>query len=115
MRPQEYISNRVKIRYDLFMKNPDDKQIDVLADEIVLMINENFYDLEVDFIIETLTKLGYAPNVIYDDNGLFAVSGDGYQPVVCGDEKIDGSVIIYVTPDMWKKTIREALKKYLED
>jgi hypothetical protein len=69
----------------------------------------------VDFILECLTRFGQAPNVMYDDNGLFAVSSDGFQPVVTGRQRIDGTISVYVNRKQWKKTIRLALKHYLFD
>lgn len=50
---------------------------------------------------------------MYDDNGMFAVSGDGYQPVVTGRERIDGAMTVVVEKKQWKKTIRQALKYFI--
>lgn len=93
----------------------DDNRIDKIQKDIITAIKKNFNKYEVDFILETLTKFGDAPNLIYDDNGMFAVSGDGYQPVVFGNQKIEGSMTVFVKKDQWKKTIREALKHYINN
>jgi hypothetical protein len=111
---KEYLQERIEIRYDIFKKNSNDERVDMMAEEIQLFIVNNFDNLEVDFMIESLTHLGDAPNIIYDDNGLFAVSSDGYQQVITGNEKIGGEITVYVTKDMWKESIREALKFYLQ-
>ncbi len=76
---------------------PEPKEIDELGIEIKADLKTHFADLPVDFIIESLTMLGEAPNVMYDDNGMFAVSGDGMQPIVYGHQLIEGSLTVLVT------------------
>lgn len=100
-------------RLALYNANEKDPQVDVLADKIMDEIEFQFESLPVDFIIETYTKLGYAPNIIYDDNGLFAVTSAGYQEVVIGDEKLEGPFTVFVEKEQWKKTIREAVRHYI--
>lgn len=112
---QKELNELVDIRNKILEVDYEDKEADVLAEKIFNTIKENFDELPVDFIIETLTKLGQAPNVIYDDNGNFAVSGDGYQPVVVDDEKISGGFTVFVEAEQWKETIRLALKHYINE
>lgn len=69
---------------------------------------------EVDEIIEAMTRFGAAPQLVYDDNGLFAVTENCFAPAVSGTQKMEGTMAISVTKDMWKKTIREALNYYLK-
>lgn len=87
--------------------------VDEIAKQVKDVFIKKFNSYEVDFIIETLTMFGEAPNLMYDDNGYFAVSGNGYQPVVYGKQKIEGLLSVYVEKQQWKKTIRLALKHYL--
>lgn len=94
-------------------KPTNNKRIDEIEKTILVTFKKLFNKYEVDFIIETLTRFGQAPNVVYDDNGLFAVSSVGYQPVVTGKEKIHGSLNVFVERQQWKKSIRAALKHYL--
>jgi hypothetical protein len=82
---------------------------------ILSEFKKNFNDLDTDFILETYTRLGYAPSLIYDDNGLFAISDNGFNEVVTGREKIEGSFIVFVEKRQWKKTIRQALKHYMNE
>jgi len=94
------------------------KEVDELGDKIRELINEGANDLPVDFVLESLTHLGQAPQVVYDDNGHFAVSGTGMDPVMMTDSgKYEENVSIsaFIEPDMWKDTIREALKHYLKN
>lgn len=109
---EKEIKTLVKKRLSILKKN---YQTDVTEydKKIINLLFDNFEKLGVDFIIETTTHLGYAPNLIYDDNGNFAITCDGYQPVVTGKEKIDGMVQIFVEKKQWKNTIRKAVLQYL--
>ena len=92
------------------------KEIDELAEKIVKAIKENKNILEVDFIIESLTHLGHAPNILYDDNGHFAISSDGMQSLPKDlNDTDDISFSCYVEKKYWKKTIRQALIFYLSE
>lgn len=95
---------------------PEPKEIDELGKEIRSAIDEHKDDLPVDFILESLTHLGYAPQVVYDDNGHFAISGSGMSPVPMTDSgKFEETECFttYIEPEEWKDTIREALNHYL--
>jgi hypothetical protein len=88
---------------------------DPLGDKIAQLLKENFDSLECDFIIESVTHLGWSLSVLYDDNGRFAVVGDGTQPVVAGDDLLEGHVgfSFFIEKEDWHSTIREALRHYL--
>ena len=120
------IKNLSNKRYELFAKYNESydeeisdhrdefpKEIDELADEILDRIESWRNSLSVEFILEELSKLGQAPSLLYDDEGHWAVSGEGFQNVVIGDP-IDVHMNIFVEKDMWKDTIREALDYYLD-
>jgi len=89
------------------------KFIDHLADEILDIIKTNFEKLDFDFIILELTKLGQCPSLLYDDDGRFAITGEGIQDVVMGDEAQDINISHFVKAEEWKDTPREALSHYL--
>lgn len=91
------------------------KEVDILGKEIKADIKKHVNILPIDFAIEALTMLGDAPCIMYDDNGMFAVTSDGFQKVVVGRQRIDGTLTVLVEKKMWKKNIREALKFYLSD
>lgn len=97
-----------KDRYKLYYKQADNIEKKVKDDMI-----KNFDAYTIEEIIETLTQFGEAPCLVFDDNCRFALSSDGYQPLVTGDELIDGGMTVCVEPHMWKKTIREAVYHYL--
>lgn len=89
------------------------EKADQIESSIAASLHEHYNEYGVDEIIETLTRFGQAPCLVYDDNGMFAVSSDGYGPHVVGDEVISGSMQVIVNRTMWKKTIREALWFYM--
>lgn len=91
----------------------DDKQADKMEKQILTALKTYFESYECDLVLETLTKLGQSPNLIYDDNGKFAVSSEGMQPVVTNDEQLVGQVYIMTEKDQWFPTIREALWHYI--
>lgn len=96
---------------------PEPKEIDELGSKIRNLVKTHADELEVDFIIESLTQLGEAPNVIYDDNGHFAVSGSGMSAVPMSDSgkfEEEESFTTFVEPEQWYDTIREALNHYLK-
>ena len=92
-------------------------EIDSLGDEILYKINQWRDDLRFEFIIEELTKLGQAPNLLYDDDGRFAITGEGFQNVNTSEnnENVDMFFEFIVTAECWKETIREALYYYLDE
>jgi len=110
---KETIETALRVRDALLKTDKENPNVDIIEKEITEELRKNFKNYEVDFILETLTMFGQAPNVIYDDNGNFAVSASGYQPVVAGSQKIEGMVSVFVEKKQWKKTIRLALKHYL--
>jgi hypothetical protein len=110
----ETIKNKLWVRKQFIKQDKEDYRIDEIQEEIITAFKKNFKQYDVDFMIETLTKFGQAPNLMYDDNGLFAISSDGYQPVVFGKNKIAGTITVFVGKKQWKKTIRGALKHYLK-
>jgi len=108
-----FINALLDERDALYKLDNDSKRVDEIQKEISTAIRKNFDQYAVDFILETWTRFGAAPNVIYDDNGLFAVTGDGYQKVVFGKERLEGTFTVFVEKKQWKKTIRQALKQFI--
>jgi hypothetical protein len=84
---------------------------DLLGKTILNLLIENVNELDIDFIVEELTKLGQSPSILYDDNGHFAITSDGFQSISI--EPADCDMYFHVAKQMWKSTIREALEYYL--
>ena len=103
-----------KKRYEFFdNEEGDDINIDILATEILKLLNEHRDELSFELIVDELTKLGQCPCLLYDDNGNFAMSGDGISEIC--EEPDDTSVVCFVKKEQWKPTIREALYYYLDN
>ena len=94
-------------------KISEPKEIDKLSKEIYQHLSVNNQKLPVDFIIETLTKLGFDPSILYDDNGNFAISSGGMSSISL--EPNDCELIFYVEKKFWKPTIRKAIKIYFKE
>lgn len=109
---KQLIIKRTALQKKGYKKNA--QEIDKIAQDIISEFKSNLNSYEVDFVLESLTHFGQAPALVYDDNGLFAISGTGMNSVVTGNQKIEGAMVTYVEKKMWKKTIREALKYYLK-
>jgi hypothetical protein len=92
-----------------------DITIDNLTTQILDLIKPNIDKLDFDFIMEQLSHLGWCPNLLYDDNGHWAVSADGYQNVVSGDVPEDVETHFYIEAEDWKNSPKEALYKFLHD
>lgn len=108
------IRKMVNLRKELYEKNSEDKEVDRLARRIHKELLKNFRDLNVDLVLQTLDRLGNAPNLVNDDNGRWAVSSDGYQQVVTGTQRLDSTTVIIPKRAYWKTTIRAAVLYYLK-
>jgi len=123
-----HIENLSKKRYELndkYQASWDDEaedyqneypeEIDSLGEEILKYIKLWKNSLPFEFILEELTKLGWAPCLLYDDDGRWAVSGEGMQSVSVNNDNFDCHLSHFVKKDMWKDSIREALNYYLDN
>jgi hypothetical protein len=71
--------------------------------------------LKTDQVLDLLVNLGYAPALLFDDDGRWAVSFEGAQPMVMGDSAIEMTVSVFIEKEMWKGSIREALIYAIEN
>jgi hypothetical protein len=65
--------------------------------------------------LEQLAREGDCPGVIHDDNGHWAVSGDGFQEVSLGLEPHSIPTTFFVEAHLWRSSIREAINDYLNE
>jgi len=70
--------------------------------------------LPVDEILHDLANIGFAPSIIYDDNGNWAVISSEFSLVRMKDTD-DYTTTIFIKAEEFKPTIREAIKKYIND
>ena len=103
---------------EVIQKNNED-EIDKRAEEIRNFIKQYRSELSFEVIVESLTMLGAAPSLLYDDNGHFYIGGDGFQNLPTFDDswktkETDFQGTWFVPANGWKETIREALDAYLD-
>jgi hypothetical protein len=111
---KKIIQEKINERQRLIDDENETNQIDILANEIYDLLVIHKDELPVDFIIESLTKLGNAPSILYDDDGSFAISEDGFQSLT-SDTDDTQTMICFVKKKQWKSTIREAINYYFEN
>ena len=58
------------------------------------------------------TKIGSAPNLVYDDNGRWAVSEDGMMSISI--KPADATITVFVRKSWWSKDPYNAIEKYLK-
>lgn len=91
----------------------EELQIDKYANDILNIIKEDFHNLSFDFIFEQLSYLGHAPNLLYDDNGHWVVTSDGFQSINSEDSPQDVELFFFIEAKYWKDSPMEALKSYI--
>lgn len=123
---KDEILKKCKLRCDLLERAnredaPDElykelePEIDKFQEEILELIKTNFDILEFDFVMEQLSHLGWCVNLLNDDNGHWAVTCDGYQNLVYGDEPEDVETHFFVEAKEWQNSPKDALYKFLQE
>src|ERR1035437_6322840 len=118
---QELINTRKALfSDDEKIQKKNDKQIDELAEQVWAFVREHREKLSVEQMIESITHLGAAPSILYDDNGHFTIGGKGHQNLPTFEDGWETKETYFeggwtVKPGGWKKTIREALSTYLDE
>ncbi len=115
---QEKIEALLVKRTALLELDTDDPVVDAMAREVTRLLSENESKLSVEFILESLTKLGGAPSLLYDDNAHWTVGGDGMQNLISDEDRSKETEFggtWFVKPNRWRKTIREAIHDYLQE
>lgn len=110
---QEEISKLVDERNQILREDNESDRADEIEKRITHDLRENFDQFPIDFILETLSHFGQAPNLVYDDNGNWAISCEGMSPVAFDDKKIEGVLNVFVKEDQWFDTIRKAVRHHL--
>jgi hypothetical protein len=113
------IAKMVKERNALLKSDNSDNKVDELSEQIWQTLREFQKDLPLEFIIESLTSLGAAPSVLYDDNGHFTIGEEGSQNMPTFEMDFEEKETAFVgdwivKPGHWKRSIREALELYFE-
>lgn len=109
--------NLIKEKLKFFENLPEDTledELDEKSKDVLKEIIEKFDNLPVDFILESLTKLWWAPTLMYDDEGSWALDCGGVSSIRTVPED-DYGFSTNVEAKFFKPTIREAVKYYLID
>ena len=105
-------------RSKLLEKDYNDPKVDDMTKEIIQAIKIDFDNLDSDYIIESYTKLGASPSILYDDNGFFSIQSNGTQDLPVddkGNEKLVQNISFFIDDkESWKPTIKEAIKYWIE-
>jgi hypothetical protein len=72
------------------------------------------HDIAFDQAMQELCDMGFAPNLVNDDEERWAVTDDALQNVPM-KEPSDISISSFIRADQWKSTIREALLYHLKN
>lgn len=113
---QAYIQTIIDKRSAILKTNYESEEADRLRQLIRDLLFNHQEELTVEFILESLTRLGAAPSLLYDDDGHWTVGGDGMQAVMAFEDRSKETTFDaswWVGPGRWKQTIREALRDYL--
>lgn len=87
---------------------------DQLQYEALEIIKHEFDNLDFDFMFMIVTNFGWSPNLVYDDNGMFQVSGDSFMKTVFdGSTPEDFPITVATDKNCWFKTPREAFRHFL--
>ncbi|MBS3146773.1 hypothetical protein J4471_03695 [Candidatus Woesearchaeota archaeon] len=101
--------------FDLREKSiEDDLIVEDLTQKILQLLQKHQPNLHVDYVIESLTKLGFAPNILYDDNGHFAIV-ESYLQSLSNKSPENQYLAFQIQKDDWKNSIRTALTSYIFD
>lgn len=91
-----------------------ESEIDQIDDQIFEYIRNNSDSLPLEFIITTLNNIGHSICMVYDDNGKYAFTGDGFSDIAT-DNTPTSVITCIIEPDKWSDDIRTALKIYLNE
>ncbi len=105
------------LKYAATHKRSYKELIDIYIDFSAGVIREDFKAGKINFreALYLLDVIGYAPNVLNDDNYRWAVCYDGFQTVPNDKEKKDIHTAFVIEKDQWQNSIEEALIYSLKD
>lgn len=107
---------------EIFLNQEDyeNPRCDELRNQIMTLIYTEHENLTVEDIFEGLTSIGAAPSLIYDDNGHFAMGGDGMQGIdlkfdeKAGEARADFGGTWFFRKEDWSNTVRGAIRNYFK-
>ena len=88
-----------------------DRKFFAMKQQILELFRDCCSAFEPLYIFETWTRLGMAPNLLYDDDGLFAIDFGGYQSI---PDKTKEDYIVSISFSVEKKHWQESPLKAIE-
>jgi len=64
--------------------------------------------------LEDWVAIGFAPQLVYDDNGHWALTFDGIQQVPLGDEAISLTMVHFVEKEWWTDSPEAAISNAMQ-
>jgi hypothetical protein len=123
----EEIKEKLDYRYTLLQKLDESyndqsgeyeleepKEIDEISDWLIAIFKKESKLYPFDFVLESLSKIGWDINLLYDGNGRWSVSGDSFQQTAI-DEPINMQIVSFVDKNFWKDSIKEAIHYFLNN
>lgn len=110
--PNSEIDIMILLRNRLLDINADDPEVDQLSNQIIQQMTDDFDNLECDFILESLTDLGYSPQLLNNDEGEWYITDCSIRGINRDDTNYLNYLFINYSLK-WSETIREAVQNYL--
>lgn len=82
------------------------------AEKFIIKLNSG--EMTVEEILVKLAKREFAPALLNDSNGHWAITFNGFSSVPKGDEPENTYLTFFVEEDRWKETIHQAMIYALE-
>lgn len=95
-----------------------DKELDDQQPHVIQHMKDYRSTLAFERLFEALTAIGLAPALVYDDNGMFAISDCGLSKFKKADEKtLCGHRVhcnVYADENLWRPNVRAAMNAYID-
>jgi len=114
--PVKEIKELIKTRQGFFDSDDeitDEKKVDEYAVKINEHLKQYIDELDPDFVLDSVTHLGCWPQLIYDDDGHWAVSEEGISNVIDTTKETYQQTTTVSDNKSWKDNIRDAVKYYI--
>lgn len=120
MKAQRLLGRSDEDSIELYEEYEQPLEFDELGKNIIKLIKEHHAELSVEDILEGLDSLGYAPSLINNDIGHWAIGTDGSQELDLDfeDKKPEDDADFgggwWLKRSQWSPTIRGAIELYFE-
>lgn len=116
-KPEEILRRLYELRSTIC--DEDEAALETNRQQIVETVTKHRDELTFEVLFESLTTIGYAPALVFDDDGNFAVTCAGFSTVntrYSADDRDDETVITTdIGSGRWRPTVRDALYVMLDE